>query len=305
MYSGYYPPASSSTTFGAPAAVTSAYHNSQQTLYSPTPSSSSTTGMQSSPSSFSGGYRKPRHSTGSGNSEDDLWKYINDDAAMNATTLIPDFGTIGASKGYPGTTQALGDSLSAKYKKAISGSSLAPSPYSSPASSSNASASPQQQTVTFSTCPKCNTVEHHFFQQSRTCGRCGHTRYFVSACAIENFLIVVVLELTGMTSASIVLFSSSITTRTHVSLILEADAVHHEHLIRSHHRRPRGRGRARPRGARNVGDVPAPFHSKWSLSPYPFRLVKRAHSSFSRIDRHGKLCLPIDDRCHVLPGVQS
>lgn len=187
MYSGYYAPASSSTTFGAPTAATSAYHNTQQTLYSPTLSSSSTTGMHSSPSSLSGGYRKPRHPTGSGSSEDDLWKYINEDAAMNATTLIPDYGTVGAAKGYPGSSSSLGDSLSAKYKKAISGSSLSPSPYSSPASSSKSSASPQQQTVTFSTCPKCNTVEHHFFQQSRTCGRCGHIRYFVSFLCIEHY----------------------------------------------------------------------------------------------------------------------
>ncbi|KAG8904691.1 hypothetical protein FRB99_001332 [Tulasnella sp. 403] len=34
------------------------------------------------------------------------------------------------------------------------------------------------QTVTFSTCPKCNTTEHHFFQSSRTCARCGHKRHF-------------------------------------------------------------------------------------------------------------------------------
>ncbi|KAG8882496.1 hypothetical protein FRB98_003625 [Tulasnella sp. 332] len=181
MYSGYYPPATSSTTFAPPSTVTSAYHTTQQTLYSPTPSSS-TTRMQSSPSSLGGGYRKPRHAaSGSGSSEDDLWKYINDDAAMNATTLIPDFSSVSAGKGYPGSSSSLGDSLNVKYKKAISGSSFSSSPYSSPASSSKSSVSPPQQTVTFSTCPKCNTVEHHFFAQSRTCGRCGHTRYFSSS----------------------------------------------------------------------------------------------------------------------------
>ncbi|KAG9000070.1 hypothetical protein FRB94_005649 [Tulasnella sp. JGI-2019a] len=188
MYSGYYPPSTSTSTFGAPPTATSVYY-AQQTLSSPTSSSSSTTRMQSSPSS-QGGYRKPRQpTTGTGFAEDDLWKYINEDAAMNASTLIPDFGSVNSAhvgyspaKGSKSTN--LGESLSSKYKKAISGSSNSSSPYSSPESSSSSSGS--QQTVTFSTCPKCNTVEHHFFQQSRTCGRCGHIRYFSSSKSQSN-----------------------------------------------------------------------------------------------------------------------
>jgi hypothetical protein len=46
--------------------------------------------------------------------------------------------------------------------------------------SSSKPSSPTQQTVTFSTCPSCDTIEHHFFQESRICGRCGYKRYLVS-----------------------------------------------------------------------------------------------------------------------------
>ncbi|KAG8951972.1 hypothetical protein FRC04_005305 [Tulasnella sp. 424] len=52
------------------------------------------------------------------------------------------------------------------------------SPNSPPSSTTSSPPPQQQQTVTFSTCPSCNTVEHHFYQSSRVCGRCGFKRYF-------------------------------------------------------------------------------------------------------------------------------
>lgn len=154
MYSGYYGPASvassSSSNSSGSSRVTasSAYIANQQTLYSPSlnsPPQQQFPMARSSPPSSSTGTRDPRRPSEGGS--DDLWMYVNQEqlSATADTTYLRS----------------------------------AASPFGSP--SSSASSSSSGQTVTFTSCPKCNTVEHHFIQSSRTCGRCGHTRYFVSS----------------------------------------------------------------------------------------------------------------------------
>lgn len=74
----------------------------------------------------------------------------------------------------PDTHQTFGEYIRPVY---VGGGGASPS-----SSSASGPASPPAQTVTFSTCPKCNTLEHHFIQPSRVCANCGHKRYFVSGC---------------------------------------------------------------------------------------------------------------------------
>lgn len=78
------------------------------------------------------------------------------------------------------------------------------SPNSPPSSTTSSPPPQQQQTVTFSTCPSCNTVEHHFYQSSRVCGRCGFKRYFVSShcCARHDPLA------SRLCSSNIILFQA-------------------------------------------------------------------------------------------------
>lgn len=88
--------------------------------------------------------------------------------------LSPDEGS------YPGTLDYSHHSAVAPENYIRPSFPGSPSASSTSASSSSPS-SPAAQSVVFSECPQCKTVEHHFVSSSRTCGRCGHKRYFVSA----------------------------------------------------------------------------------------------------------------------------
>lgn len=95
--------------------------------------------------------------------------------------LSPD--DTGSSGVYPGTLDYTHHSTVAPERDYLrpSYNGIPMSPETSSTASSSSPSSPANQTVTFSECPKCKTVEHHFISASRTCGRCGHKRYFVSA----------------------------------------------------------------------------------------------------------------------------
>ena len=67
--------------------------------------------------------------------------------------------------------------LSGQSSQSYSRSSYGSSGFVQPTETLNTMSSPAIQ---FSVCPACQTWEHHYASKSRTCAKCGHTRFFVS-----------------------------------------------------------------------------------------------------------------------------